>query len=212
MNLTPAARKSRRFFFARPQFPHQHAARRRKLNAARNTHSHMKIPRSILAALLALSVLLFCIALARVLHAAPPYVAHASAPTPAEPWSAAQAVAPADFAHELTSTNSDAKPTIIYVGFRPLYEGAHIPSASFHGAAGKPEGLADLKSFADPLPRSTNLVIYCGCCPLEKCPNIRAAYSALTDMGFTHLRVLILPQDFNTDWISKGYPTVKSTQ
>ncbi|MGD0304697.1 MAG: rhodanese-like domain-containing protein [Candidatus Acidiferrales bacterium] len=125
-----------------------------------------------------------------------------------EPWSASQVVQPADFAAELASAKS-AKPTIIYVGFRPLYEGAHIPGASFHGAAGKPEGLADLKSFAQPLPRDTNLVIYCGCCPLEKCPNIRAAFTALNDMGFTHLRVLLLPTDFNTDWITKGYPVEK---
>jgi thiosulfate/3-mercaptopyruvate sulfurtransferase len=125
-----------------------------------------------------------------------------------EPWSASQVVQPADFAAELASAKS-AKPTIIYVGFRPLYEGAHIPGASFHGAAGKPEGLADLKAFAQPLPRGTNLVIYCGCCPLEKCPNIRAAFTALNEMGFTHLRVLLLPTDFNTDWITKGYPVEK---
>jgi thiosulfate/3-mercaptopyruvate sulfurtransferase len=125
-----------------------------------------------------------------------------------EPWSASQVVQPADFAAELASAKS-AKPTIIYVGFRPLYEGAHIPGASFHGAAGKPEGLADLKSFAQPLPRDTNLVIYCGCCPLEKCPNIRAAFTALNEMGFKHLRVLLLPTDFNTDWITKGYPVEK---
>lgn len=125
-----------------------------------------------------------------------------------DPWSASQVVPPADFAAELASAKS-AKPVIVYVGFRALYQGAHIPGASFHGAAGKSEGLADLKAFAQPLPRDTNLVIYCGCCPLERCPNIRVAFTALNDMGFTHLRVLLLPADFNTDWISKGYPVVK---
>ena len=125
-----------------------------------------------------------------------------------DPWSASQVVQPADFAAELASAKS-AKPVIVYVGFRALYQGAHIPGASFHGAAGKSEGLADLKAFAQPLPRDTNLVIYCGCCPLERCPNIRVAFTALNDMGFTRLRVLLLPTDFNTDWISKGYPVVK---
>jgi thiosulfate/3-mercaptopyruvate sulfurtransferase len=125
-----------------------------------------------------------------------------------EPWSASQVVQPADFAAELASAKS-AKPTIVYVGFRPLYEGAHIPGATYHGAASKPEGLADLKAYAQALPRDTNLVIYCGCCPLEKCPNIRAAFTALSDMGFSHLRVLMLPTDFNTDWITKGYPVEK---
>ncbi len=125
-----------------------------------------------------------------------------------DPWSASQTVEPAALAAEISSAKV-AKPMIVYVGFRPLYEGAHIPGASYHGATGKPQGLADLKAFAQPLPRDTNLVIYCGCCPLEKCPNIRAAFTALNDMGFTHLRVLLLPADFNTDWITKGYPVEK---
>jgi thiosulfate/3-mercaptopyruvate sulfurtransferase len=136
---------------------------------------------------------------ARGSHARPP------AP-PSDPWSAAQTVQPADLAKEISGA---AKPTVIYVGFRPLYEGAHIPGATFHGTAGKPEGLAELKAAAQPLPRDANLVIYCGCCPMEKCPNIRQAFSALSDMGFTHLRVLILSTDFNTDWIEKGYPVEK---
>ncbi len=126
-----------------------------------------------------------------------------------DPWSSSQTVQPADLAKEISANAKSPKPTIVYVGFRPLYEGAHIPGASYHGATGKPEGLADLKAFAHSLPRDTNLVIYCGCCPLEKCPNIRAAFTALNDMRFTHLRVLILPDDFNTDWITKGYPVDK---
>ena len=126
-----------------------------------------------------------------------------------DPWSSSQTVQPADLAKEISANAKSTKPTIVYVGFRPLYEGAHIPGASYHGATGKPEGLADLKAFAHSLPRDTNLVIYCGCCPLEKCPNIRAAFTALNDMRFTHLRVLILPDDFNTDWITKGYPVDK---
>jgi hypothetical protein len=31
----------------------------------------------------------------------------------------------------------------------------------------------------------------------------------MRDMGFTDLRVLILPNDFNTDWIQMGYPIEK---
>jgi thiosulfate/3-mercaptopyruvate sulfurtransferase len=142
------------------------------------------------------------------------WAAHAAAraASPAEPWAAEQVVQPAGFAKELAAASSaSAKPTIVYVGFRPLYNGAHIPGASFHGAAGKPEGLADLKAFASRLPPDTNLVIYCGCCPLEKCPNLRVAFTTLNGLGFTHLRVLMLPKDFNTDWISKGYPVEKAT-
>ena len=140
----------------------------------------------------------------------------ARAASPAEPWTAEQVVQPADLAKELAASRSPsspeaAKPNVVYVGFRPLYNGGHIPGASFHGDAGKPKGLTDLKAFASYLPHDTNLVIYCGCCPLEKCPNIRAAFTALNGMGFTHLRVLMLPTDFNTDWIGKGYPVEKAT-
>jgi thiosulfate/3-mercaptopyruvate sulfurtransferase len=125
-----------------------------------------------------------------------------------DPWSSSQTVQPADLALELAGAAS-AKPTVICVGFRPLYQGAHIPGATFHGSTSKPEAVVELKTWAQPLPRSTNLVVYCGCCPMPKCPNIRPAFTALRDMGFTHLRVLILPNDLNTDWTEKGYPVSK---
>jgi hypothetical protein len=32
----------------------------------------------------------------------------------------------------------------------------------------------------------------------------------MRDIGFTHLRVLILPDDCNTDWISKGHLVKKA--
>lgn len=125
-----------------------------------------------------------------------------------DPWDSSETVQPADLARELAGALS-AKPTVACVGFRPLYQGAHIPGATFHGSTSKPEALAELKTWAQPLPRSTNLVLYCGCCPMPKCPNIRPAFAGLRDMGFTHLRVLILPSDFNTDWTEKGYPVAK---
>ncbi len=122
----------------------------------------------------------------------------------ADLWSAAQTVQPADFAKELSSGKSS--PTILFVGFQRLYSAAHIKGAQYHGSAGRPEGVAQIKAWAAPLPRSTNLVIYCGCCPMEKCPNIRPAFSAIHDMGFTNLRVLILPTSFAVDWADKSLP------
>ena len=124
----------------------------------------------------------------------------------ADPWSAAQTIQPADFVKELAGAH---KPVVVCVGFRALYEGSHIPGASFHGAASTEQGLAGLKSWAQSLPKSSNAVLYCGCCPLSHCPNLRPAFAAMRDMGFSNLRVLILPNDFNTDWIEKGYPVEK---
>ena len=127
---------------------------------------------------------------------------------PNDPWPPAQTVVPADLARELADKSS-APPTVVYVGFRTLFAGGHIPGATFHGSASKEDGLAEIKKWAAALPRSANLVVYCGCCPFEKCPNIRPAFTALHEMGFTHLRVLLLPTSFNADWVEKGFPFEK---
>jgi thiosulfate/3-mercaptopyruvate sulfurtransferase len=126
----------------------------------------------------------------------------------ADPWTSVQSVQAAEFAHELGEKGS-TPPTVIYVGFHTLFAGGHIPGATFHGSASNEQGLAELKKWADGLPRTTNLVIYCGCCPFEKCPNIRPAFTALRGMGFKKLRVLILPTSFVKDWAEKGYPLQK---
>jgi len=127
----------------------------------------------------------------------------------AEPWTDAQVLQAADLAREIASAKAGSAPTIIYVGFRTLFEGGHVPEASFHGTASKEDGLAELKKWLATLPRSTSLVIYCGCCPFNRCPNIRPAYAALHEMGFTHVRVLVLPTSFAADWVEKGYPMRK---
>lgn len=126
----------------------------------------------------------------------------------ADPWASSQILHPADLARQLTDKNS-TPPTVIYVGFHTLYAGGHITGASFHGTASTEQGLAELKKWADTLPRSNEIVIYCGCCPFEKCPNIRPAFTALNGMGFKNLRVLVLPTNFATDWADKGYPMQK---
>jgi len=127
----------------------------------------------------------------------------------AEPWTSAQVLHAADLVPELASAKDANSPITIYVGFRTLFEGGHVPEASFHGTASTEKGLADLKKWAATLPRSSNLVIYCGCCPFDRCPNIRPAYTALHEMGFTHVRVLVLPTSFAADWVEKGYPIQK---
>jgi hypothetical protein len=77
---------------------------------------------------------------------------------------------------------------------------------SLAGPANKPEGITALRAAVKTLPHNSEIVIYCGCCPMKDCPNIRPAYRALKEMGFNHLRVLNLPTNFHTDWAAKGYP------
>jgi thiosulfate/3-mercaptopyruvate sulfurtransferase len=134
----------------------------------------------------------------------------ATAAPSTDPWAASQTLQAAQLASELADKSKE-QPTIVYVGFRTLFAGGHIPGASFHGTASTEEGLAELKKWTATLPRSTNLVIYCGCCPFEKCPNIRPAFTALHDLGFTRLRVLVLPASFAKDWVEKNYPYEKGS-
>ncbi|HWN75147.1 MAG TPA: hypothetical protein VNO13_05335 [Candidatus Udaeobacter sp.] len=121
-----------------------------------------------------------------------------------DPWTKAQTVQTADLAKELG--DSKTAPTVVFVGFKRLYTSGHIKGAQYHGTAGSEEGLKELTGWAAGIPRTTNLVIYCGCCPMERCPNIRPAFKALQGLGFKNLRVLVLPQDFATDWAGKGLP------
>jgi thiosulfate/3-mercaptopyruvate sulfurtransferase len=128
----------------------------------------------------------------------------ASIEADSDPWTKAQTVQPTDLVKELGSSKN--VPTVVFVGFKRLYSAGHIKDAQFHGTAGNDESLKELTAWAAGLPRSTNLVIYCGCCPMERCPNIRPAFKALQGLGFKNLRVLLLPQDFVTDWAGKGLP------
>ena len=131
-------------------------------------------------------------------HAAP------TANLAVEPWSDNQLVQPPDFVRELAQRRN-SPPVILYVGVHTLYQGAHIPGAKFIGAASTEAGLAALKNWAAANSHSADIVIYCGCCPFAHCPNIRPAFIALRDLGFTHVRVLAIPTSFAADWVEKGY-------
>lgn len=105
--------------------------------------------------------------------------------------------------------DSGDKPTVICVGFKFLYDTARVPGALYLGPAREAEGLAALQKWARGAPRSTMVVLYCGCCPWDKCPNIRPAYATLKKMGFSRLKVVRIDQDFAKDWVDKGLPTDK---
>jgi thiosulfate/3-mercaptopyruvate sulfurtransferase len=125
-----------------------------------------------------------------------------------DPWTVAQTVSAADLVNEMRDPQVAAKLVIVCVAPHGSFMAGHIPGAVYHGPASTPDGMDDLKIWArDHLLRTTNLVVYCGCCPMNECPNLRPAFAALKNMGFTHLRALLLPTDFYTDWAGKGYPS-----
>jgi thiosulfate/3-mercaptopyruvate sulfurtransferase len=96
------------------------------------------------------------------------------------------------------------------VGFEFLYRAGHIPGSVFAGPASEAAGLAKLQAQLKNLPRTKPIIIYCGCCPFNRCPNVRPAYHALKAMGFRNVKVVEIDGDFQKDWVGKGYPYDKS--
>lgn len=121
-----------------------------------------------------------------------------------DPWSSQDLLQPSDLAAQLSS-EKNPKPLVLFVGFPVLYRSAHIAGAVLAGPCSKPEGLSALKNAVRDVPRKGIVVIYCGCCPFVKCPNVRPAYTALHEMGFTNVKVVEMDTNFHTDWAVKGY-------
>ena len=74
------------------------------------------------------------------------------------------------------------------------------------GGVSEKENLQKLNNALSKLPKSTFLVVYCGCCPFERCPNIRPAVTLLKNLGFKNGRLLNLPTNLKQNWVDKGYP------
>ncbi len=126
----------------------------------------------------------------------------------APPIPEAQLLQPAELASML-SASSGEKPLILQVGSRVLYAEAHIPGSEYAGAGGQEAGLQTLRDRVKDLKHDQFIVIYCGCCPWIRCPNIRAAYQQLVSLGFTHVKALYIADNFGTNWVDKGYPVAK---
>jgi thiosulfate/3-mercaptopyruvate sulfurtransferase len=108
----------------------------------------------------------------------------------------------------LQSSKSD-KPLLIQVGSHVLYSQAHIPGSEYIGPSSSENGLQQLRKRVESLPRTNFIVIYCGCCPWNHCPNIKPADDLLQAMGFTNVKMLYIANNFGADWVDKGYPVAK---
>jgi len=148
-------------------------------------------------------MLVLCVLVALTLYAASaqPLLADGIPPDPQIPPK--QMMSPAELNQLLKST----KPLILYVGPRSLYDQAHIAGAEYIGAGSTPEGIEALKSRVAALPKDMLIVVYCGCCPWDKCPNVHPAYKQLRNLGYTNVRVLYIGHNFGADWVDKHYPT-----
>lgn len=119
-----------------------------------------------------------------------------------------QRINPEELARIIQSPQGE-KPLLLHVGFHVLYVQAHIPGSEYAGPASKEEGIRQLRQRVQSLSRKKFIVIYCGCCPWEHCPNVHPAYRELRAMGFENVKVLYLANNFGTDWTRKGYPIAK---
>ena len=120
----------------------------------------------------------------------------------------AQLINPEDLVKILQSPKG-VKPIILNIGPYLLYVQAHIPGSEYIGAGSDPMGIASLRKRVKGLPHNKFIVLYCGCCPWSHCPNVRPAYNELHQAGFTKVKVLYIAGNIGTDWVDKGYPTVR---
>jgi thiosulfate/3-mercaptopyruvate sulfurtransferase len=119
-----------------------------------------------------------------------------------EPWTEKQLMAPADLAAILNSPTT-SKPIVFSVG-----PGALIKGSRDMGPAHEKENLEKFRQALNGLPKDADIVVYCGCCPFEHCPNIRPAFSLINEMKLSSAHLLNLEHNIKTDWVSKGYPSV----
>jgi hypothetical protein len=117
-----------------------------------------------------------------------------------DPWKKSQLMEPAVLAAAL-KLPPRSQPLIIDVGPAGV-----IKNARETGPVHEQKGMQKFTELLKDVPRSREVVIYCGCCPFAKCPNVRPAFQALLDMGFSSPRLLDLSHNLKADWIDKGYP------
>lgn len=106
---------------------------------------------------------------------------------------------------ELASILKDPKkpdPVVLNVGsLRTLIKGA-IPA----GPASTEEGLLSFKAQLMNYKKTQPIVIYCGCCALEHCPNVSPALDYANDEGYKNVKILNIQKSLKAEWEDKGYP------
>jgi thiosulfate/3-mercaptopyruvate sulfurtransferase len=129
------------------------------------------------------------------------------APPPSSALSIPQAnvMQPEELLPLLKATGAQ-KPLMLQVGSHMLFAQAHIPGSEYAGPGSQPAGIQMLEDRVKALPRKKLIVLYCGCCPWVRCPNLGPAFEKLRMMGFTNVKALYLADNFGADWASKGYP------
>ncbi len=119
--------------------------------------------------------------------------------------------APTDVLHaqDLARTIADKKapqPQIFQIGFETMYKTKHVPGSIYAGPGRTAAGLELLQKAVAGVPKDRLIVLYCGCCPWDHCPNMKPAYALLHGLGYKRVKVVEIPMSFQVDWIDKGFP------
>ena len=108
---------------------------------------------------------------------------------------------------KLLKSREAGRPLVFQVGSRMMFGQAHIPGSSFAGPGSQTAGLRSLESKVASTAKGRLIVVYCGCCPWTRCPNIGPSYKRLRELGFTNVKALYIADNFGDDWVAKGLPT-----
>ena len=107
---------------------------------------------------------------------------------------------PADLA-QLINDPKARQPIIFSIG-----PAAVIKNSIDIGAANDKINRQKLRLELDKLSLDSEVVIYCGCCPFDHCPNIRPAFNLMNEMKFKNHKLLNLTKNIKVNWIDKDYP------
>jgi thiosulfate/3-mercaptopyruvate sulfurtransferase len=126
---------------------------------------------------------------------------------PADPITKAE-ITPQALLRVLQS-NQRGKLLILNVAPRILYAQAHIEGAEYIGPTNDPRGIEVLRNRVKSVPKNKQIIVYCGCCPWDHCPNVRPAFAELKKLGFENVKVLHISNNFGTDWVDQGLPVAR---
>jgi hypothetical protein len=155
-----------------------------------------------------ITAIMFAIMLMPGLDAFAQFSDPSSSPLSAMTVPQAQQLQPGELASSLKAEAAE-RPLVLQVGSRVMFAQAHIPGSVFAGPGSQPSGLQSLEKAVAATPKGKLVVIYCGCCPWNRCPNIGPAFKRLHDLGFTNVKALYIEKNFGDDWVAQGYAVDK---
>jgi len=117
-----------------------------------------------------------------------------------EPWSTSQLLEPKLLSYKIK--NDKDLPKIVCIG-----PGIVIKNSIGIGECRYKENIEKLKSLVSGFKKDDKIVLYCGCCPFENCPNIRPAFTLMNELGFKNHKLLNIKNNIKADWIDMGYQT-----